>query len=72
MTRMWRKSAGAESLLAVSQFEGEGEFCSVISCKVYIFHLSTQVSLGQSKKQKYPTRGQRERPPTLKVLLHRS
>lgn len=46
---------------------------SVSGCKVYIPHLSPQVSLGQSEKQKYPIRGQRESPPSLKELLaHRA
>lgn len=74
MTRMWRKSTGVESLLAVRplRLTLAEDSCCVIGCKVYILP-SFQVSLGRSEKQKYTMRGERESRPSLKVsLIHRA
>lgn len=46
-----------------------GERRRVIGCQGDVLPRSPQVSLGQSEKQKYPIRGQRESPPSLRVLL---
>lgn len=70
MTRMWRKSAGVGSPLAV-----RAVLLTLWRTPLWDWlqslplHLSPQVSPGQSERQKRPIRGQSESPPPPQVLL---